>query len=198
MTAPTSASEPVASCDAAATSSSLGERQHTLRYRGPRVVAVPLALLEDGRLNGWARTLGAWIAGRPDNWKFYPRYIRTQLSLGRDAYLRARRELIDTGWLMTETVRHGGRYESPEWIFCSDNQPPAPVEGTEVGKPDSGLAGVGAPEDIYRGKRTKSARAKRAVDNPMPYHPLPKPDPGHKAVPRPRRGQTLVPPQAEG
>lgn len=172
-----------------------GEGEHRLRHRGPRAVSVPLSLLEDGRLSGWARTLGAWISSRPDGWRFWPSHIMERLSIGKDAYQAARRQLIAAGWLMVEDVRQGGRYESPDWTFCGDNQPP-----TEAGAgfSGSGPAGDGSPADIYRVKRSKSARAKRPVDNSTLYQPLPKGEAGHKPVPRPMGGQTRVPPQAGG
>ncbi len=181
------------------TDASGGEREHRLRHRGPRFVSIPVVLLEDGRLSGNARTLGAWIASRPDGWKFYPEYIKRQLSLGKDAYQTAKRQLVDAGWLVTEIVREGGRYASPEWTFCFDHEPPAgPVEATGAGKPGSGSAGDGDSAGIYRSKGSKCARARRPVDKSILYAPLPKGDPGHRPVPRPRDGDTRVPPPAGG
>ena len=82
--------------------------------------ALPLALLEDARLDLDSRAVAAWLGTRPDGWQIAVGPLCRALDLGRDRWRRIARELEAAGYL-SRSVAPTGQGGKMVWTidFCS-------------------------------------------------------------------------------
>jgi hypothetical protein len=108
------------------------------------------SLLEDCRLNSTARLIGAWLGVKRPGWKVYRSQLLQVLGLGRDAYQKARRQLIACGYLTMRPKRSAhGRFTAPLWLFdqwaCSGTATGDGFSGSGEAAPGkSGAGGTGS------------------------------------------------------
>jgi len=129
----------------------------TVKLKGAAWGAVPEPLVEDPRLSHAAVRLGVWLCIRPPGWKVRPGHVMGQLRFGKDLYQRARRELIDAGYLVIEVARaERGRFGETVWEFdrCPTNAAGAGITG--AGKAGAGDPGAGEPGHLIRTSRTRT------------------------------------------
>ena len=121
------------------------------RSRGPWGT-VPGALLEDPRLTPTASYVGAWLSTRPANWVLRYAHVMQVLRIGRDAWLSARKQLIEAGYLEFSQLRAGGgSFDDVTYRFDPHGRFLTGL--TEVGFADSGgtasgVTGVGEADRL--------------------------------------------------
>ena len=83
---------------------------------------VQQSLLQDTRLSTTARLLAAWLAVRPDGWKVWRCDVLRKLGIGEQAYLSARKQLIEVGYLVVSGQRRveNGRFSNAEMTFVEE------------------------------------------------------------------------------
>lgn len=106
------------------------------------------SILEDVRLGTTARLVAAWICGRPQNWELRRTHMLKKLGVGKDAWWRARRELMATGYLEVEQARSGGRYTTADLTFNDQPQPKLHQNPTVQGFTELGESEPGRPEPL--------------------------------------------------
>ena len=104
---------------------------------------VPEALVQDVRLGTTARVVGVWLCIRPPNWVVRRDYLLQVLGIGLDAWWRARRQLLQHGYLVENRERQGGRFTSAELEFF-----PEPAQTTAQGFTEPGKAEPGKAEPL--------------------------------------------------
>ncbi|CDW96341.1 hypothetical protein THICB2_780011 [Thiomonas sp. CB2] len=82
--------------------------------------SVPLALIEDVRLDLAARAVAIWLATRPAGWQISVAHLLSALHLGRDRWRRIAGELQSAGYLARSPTPSGpgGRWVW-EIVFCA-------------------------------------------------------------------------------
>jgi hypothetical protein len=82
--------------------------------------SVPLALIEDVRLDLAARAVAIWLATRPAGWQISVAHLLSALHLGRDRWRRIAWELQSAGYLARSPTPSGpgGRWVW-EIVFCA-------------------------------------------------------------------------------
>jgi hypothetical protein len=111
--------------------------------------AVPEALVVDVRLGTTARLVGVWLCIRPPGWIVRREHLLSVLGIGLDAWWRARKQLLQLGYLVEHKAREGGRFTSANLEFFPEPVPAATTQGfTEHGQSEPGSAKLGEPEPL--------------------------------------------------
>lgn len=107
--------------------------------------ALPLALLEDARLDLDSRAVAAWLGTRPDGWQIAVGPLCRALDLGRDRWRRIARELEAAGYLARRVAPTGPGGKMVWTIdFCAA---PTMAAFSVAGQPGDGVAVAGQGGD---------------------------------------------------
>ena len=118
-----------------------------VRVQAPRGAwgAMPLALLDDRRLDLDTRAVAAWLATRPDGWQIAIGPMCRALGLGRDRWRRIARELEAAGYLARRVAPTGAGGKMVWTIdFCAA---PTMAGFSVAGQPGDGVAVAGQGGD---------------------------------------------------
>lgn len=110
--------------------------------------AIPESLVVDVRLSTTARIVAVWLCIRPPNWIVRREHLLASLGIGLDAWWRARRQLLQLGYLVEHKERRGGRFTSAGLEFFPDPEPATTQGFTEHGESELGLSGQGKAESL--------------------------------------------------
>lgn len=109
---------------------------------------VPEALVVDGRLSPTARLVGIWLCIRPPGWVVRRDHLLSVLGIGLDAWWRARKQLLQLGYLVEHKTRLGGRFTSADLEFLPDPEPATAQGFSERGKSERGKPVLGKPPPL--------------------------------------------------
>lgn len=115
--------------------------------------SVPESLVVDVKLGPTARLLAVWLCIRPPNWIVRRGHVLDTLGIGLDSWWRARRELIEHGYLVEHPNRNAGRFTTADLEFFPQpdlaNLATATAHGfTEPGKSEPGSTELGKAEPL--------------------------------------------------
>lgn len=110
--------------------------------------AVPEALVVDVRLGPTARLVGVWLCIRPPGWVVRRDHLLSVLGIGLDAWWRARKQLLQLGYLIEHKARQGGRFTAADLEFFPDPEPATAQGFTEHGESVPGSSEHGKPEPL--------------------------------------------------
>lgn len=102
--------------------------------------AIPESIVVDVRMSATARIVAVWLCIRPPNWVVRRDHLLTSLGIGLDAWWRARRQLLQLGYLVEHKERRGGRFTSAGLEFFPDPEPATAQGFSEHGKSELELS----------------------------------------------------------
>ncbi len=111
--------------------------------------AVPEALIEDSRLSLDTRAVAAWLAIKAHGWQISVKYLRQQMELGEERWLRIAREMEEAGYF--SRLKQQG--EGGQWEWRITFSPVSTIPGLPGhGLPVPGSSVPGQPVDINNTK----------------------------------------------
>lgn len=124
-----------------------GSAEVRIRWRG-RFGIVPEALLEDSRLSLDTRTVAAWLAAKPPDWRVMVGVMRKRLGLSEQRWLRKiAPELEHAGYLRRER-----RHDEQGRIVWQIEFYPDPLENSASTIPSKSMDGESAHGEAKHGK----------------------------------------------
>ena len=120
--------------------------------------SVPESLVVDVELGTTARLVGIWLCIRPPNWIVRRGHLLSSLGIGLDSWWRARRELIERGYLVEHMRRDGGRFTTADLEFFPQPDLTTAQGFTEHGKSEPGSAEPGKTEPLTETLKTTTKK----------------------------------------
>ena len=98
---------------------------------------LPNALLNDARVSGDGLALMVYLLSKPPSWQLSPTDIRKRFSWGKDKTYKVINALIETGYVVKDAHREGGKYASFVYFIYDTPQISPFPEKPEAVKPEA-------------------------------------------------------------
>lgn len=110
--------------------------------------AVPEGIVVDTRMGTTARLVGIWLCIRPPGWVVRRGHLLSVLGIGLDAWWRARKQLLELGYLVEHKTRQGGRFTNADLEFFHEPNLATAQGFTEHGESVPGSSRHGKSEPL--------------------------------------------------
>jgi len=116
---------------------SIGATMIIRRKYNSHYTAVPNRIFEDENISLAARGLLGYLLVKPDSWEVRVDDLQKRGGVGREKAQQLLRELVESGYIVRETTRDGGKFVGYNYIVYDEPQPETgiPFSAPETAKP---------------------------------------------------------------